>query len=104
MSEDFGSGSLATIIIETHREKIQEINLLELFLPVDYQTYIKSEAWKIKAKEAKDRAGNRCELCNSSIKIHAHHKKYVNLGHEEKGDIIVLCKKCHSIFHGKEII
>jgi len=31
--------------------------------------------------------------------IHAHHKSYKHLGFESFGEIMVLCKPCHTLFH-----
>lgn len=72
---------------------------------IDYHVYITSDEWKAKAKAAKQRAGNRCQLCNKSkdeIQLHAHHRTYERLGHEEDSDLIVLCANCHAKFHDKD--
>ncbi|WP_420643004.1 HNH endonuclease [Candidatus Leptofilum sp.] len=65
---------------------------------VNYKAYIRSKEWKLKAEEAKARAGNRCQLCNrsrSEVQLEAHHRTYERLGHELAGDITVLCRDCH---------
>ena len=66
----------------------------------NYQDYIHSSAWGSKSKDAKERAGNRCQLCNSKENLQTHHRTYERLGDEEPGDLIVLCEKCHKKFHG----
>lgn len=63
-----------------------------------YYEYLKSPAWKAKADAAKERAGYRCEVCNSNRRIEAHHRTYNNLGNEAEGDITVLCHECHELF------
>jgi 5-methylcytosine-specific restriction endonuclease McrA len=65
---------------------------------VNYQDYISSPEWKAKAEKAKQRAGYRCQVCNSAEKLEAHHRTYENLGHENTGDITVLCHECHELF------
>lgn len=66
--------------------------------PIVYKEYISSPAWKMKAQAAKERAGNRCMVCNSDINIQAHHRTYERLGQELPEDITVLCAKCHELF------
>ncbi len=69
---------------------------------VEYDRYMKSEAWREKAEEAKQRAGHRCQLCNkANTVLHVHHRTYERLGKELPDDLIVLCAGCHSKFHDK---
>lgn len=67
----------------------------------NYYEYIYSEEWKLKAKEAKKRAGFRCQLCNGEKELNAHHRTYDRLGSELPEDITVLCRDCHAKFHDK---
>lgn len=66
----------------------------------DYDRYRNSDAWKIKREGALARAASRCQLCRSTKKLNVHHNTYENLGNERDEDLFVLCKRCHSIFHG----
>lgn len=66
---------------------------------VDYEEYIQSEAWRQKRAERLEFANHRCELCNAPNNLHVHHTSYENLGDEPIGDLVVLCKNCHDIFH-----
>ena len=66
-----------------------------------YQDYLKSDAWKLKAEDAKLRAGNRCQVCYSADRLEVHHRTYTRLGNEEPMDLTVLCHPCHALFHGK---
>ena len=69
-----------------------------------YKDYIASPEWRLKANEAKGRAGHRCQVCNkpsSQVTLDAHHRTYERLGNELPEDITVLCRKCHSIYHRK---
>lgn len=67
-----------------------------------YYRYCASPEWAKKSKEAKQRAGNRCQLCNQSNRVsvlNTHHRTYKNLGNEKAEDLIVLCDECHAVFH-----
>lgn len=69
-----------------------------------YNDYLQSNDWKEKAKRLKEQAEWRCQLCNkkgTNSTLHAHHKTYQRVGHEEDNDIIILCSKCHAMFHNK---
>lgn len=71
---------------------------------IDYRAYIVSPEWRIKAEAAKERAGQRCQVCNKSreiVQLDAHHRTYERLGNELPDDITVLCHHCHGKFHGK---
>ncbi len=68
---------------------------------VDYHAYIKSKEWRVKATEAKRRAGWRCQVCNrhkSEVTLAAHHRTYERLGEELASDITVLCRDCHELY------
>ncbi len=68
---------------------------------VNYNRYIKSQAWREKAEEAKAQAGNRCQVCNRSraeVQLDAHHRTYKRLGNELPEDITVLCRECHQLY------
>lgn len=69
---------------------------------INYDKYIQSLPWKEKAKQAKEHAGNRCQLCNSPDNLAVHHRTYERLGCELPEDLTVLCKNCHSRFHELE--
>lgn len=65
----------------------------------DYHEYIGSDQWREKATMAKEEAGRRCQVCNGDERLEAHHRTYERLGREEKGDLTVLCRDCHQVFH-----
>jgi hypothetical protein len=80
-------------------------------MPVDqfneYQDYLNSPEWKIKADMAKEIACRQCESCgisprmfNKNSHLQAHHNNYYNLYRETKEDIDVLCRACHKKAHG----
>ncbi len=68
----------------------------------DYREYMQSSSWKVQAERAKERAGQKCQICNAErsedIELHAHHRTYVRLLFELPGDLTVLCKECHDLF------
>lgn len=66
-----------------------------------YRLYLVTEHWRATAKAAKERAGGKCQLCNSSRDIETHHRTYDRRGHEEEADLTVLCAECHGKFHTK---
>lgn len=72
--------------------------LAEIF-PVDYDVYIQSDRWKLKADACKKRAGYRCQLCGATKRLEAHHNTYDRLGYEHKNDLVCLCHKCHFGYH-----
>lgn len=50
------------------------------------------------------RSHNRCERCQSLIKLHVHHKVYRNnLSETILDNLIVLCCVCHKEEHGLKI-
>jgi 5-methylcytosine-specific restriction endonuclease McrA len=73
------------------------------FTKPPYDAYLSSSTWSARAREAKVRAGWRCQLCNAPPPVEAHHRTYTHLGreHEHPGDVIVLCEECHSTFHDR---
>lgn len=71
---------------------------------IDYNTYMRSPAWKLKRAACIRRARGRCQECGRKEKhLHAHHLTYERLGHEKKDDLIALCSSCHAKRHmGKQ--
>ncbi len=67
--------------------------------PGDYRSYLQSAAWKQRRREAIQRAGGRCQVCNSSGPLEVHHRTYKRVGRELPGDLTVLCRGCHARFH-----
>jgi len=67
--------------------------------PASYAEYIQSDAWRIRRAAALERAGQRCQVCCSSERLEVHHRTYERLGHEQPADLVVLCRRCHQVFH-----
>src|SRR4051794_29604357 len=43
-----------------------------------YKQYLATPEWDEKRRAAYRKAGHRCQLCNASAKLHAHHRAYEN--------------------------
>ncbi len=70
---------------------------------MSYDKYLLTPEWRERRKGAIGWARNACQLCNSTEKpLHVHHRTYDRLGAELPADLVVLCAKCHTTFHGKE--
>lgn len=68
---------------------------------VNYNKYIQTEEWRQRAEAAKQRVGNRCQLCNRPsprVILEAHHRTYERLGNELPEDLTVLCRSCHELY------
>lgn len=64
-----------------------------------YSYYIHSPQWRAKAHKEYQKWNHRCALCHRKVKLHVHHSTYEHLGHEQRGELVVLCEDCHAIFH-----
>ena len=66
-----------------------------------YREYLLSKEWKAIAMECKRLAGNKCNRCDSTENLHAHHKTYDNIYNEKQEDLECLCTRCHNKEHGR---
>ena len=69
---------------------------------MNYYDYIQSPEWKAKSLSIKERRGYKCQVCGVSgsiSELHTHHNSYVRLGNELDSDLVVLCSRCHDLFH-----
>lgn len=81
--------------------KVDEIinSVADLFDPrLNYRDYLASDEWHVKADAAKERAGRRCQVCNSQGPLDCHHRTYERIGDEHPDDLTVLCRPCHELF------
>lgn len=69
---------------------------------VCYEEYLASDKWRDKATAAKERAGWRCQLCNSKHRLEVHHRTYERVGREEDTDLTVLCYYCHEMYEANK--
>ena len=80
------------------------LSALARLFPVRYADYIRSAVWRRRATAAKARAGWRCQVCGrgkGETVLDAHHNDYQRLGFEHPRDLVVLCRRCHRLFHGR---
>lgn len=64
--------------------------------------YLRSDHWRETRLRALEAAGNRCQVCNSDRRLDVHHRTYERLGREAPGDLTVLCRGCHELYHGSK--
>lgn len=65
-----------------------------------YPEYLQTDHWKEMRRRMLKRAHFRCQVCNKgNTQLDVHHRTYERRGHEEYGDLIVLCNDCHRTFH-----
>ena len=80
--------------LERRKARIAELRAMP------YADYLQTPEWSARRQRAFKRAWFRCQLCNSSKGgLNVHHRTYERLGDERDSDLIVLCEKCHEIFH-----
>jgi len=74
--------------------------------------YYKSPYWKGFVKKILEPDDTECEICgckrwkfdkkgNKKVNriFNIHHKHYRNLNHERRDNVMVLCRRCHNLFH-----
>ena len=68
----------------------------------EYHEYMRSEQWQAVSQAVKQRAGWRCQGCNTSVDLQAHHSHYRHFRDEMNHleDLICLCVLCHEAIHG----
>lgn len=83
------------------RESRQQARIAEL-KQMRYPDYLNTPEWKARRVATLAHAKHRCQVCNSASEtLDVHHRTYERRGNEYWGDLIVLCRTCHSTFHGK---
>jgi replicative DNA helicase len=69
---------------------------------MSYERYLQTPEWQERRQEALERAENRCQVCYGSDSLDVHHRTYERRGSERPGDLTVLCRSCHYLFHGMQ--
>lgn len=74
--------------------------------PGDYDDYLTSDEWAVRRTYYIAKAMGRCQICNKAggpngRGLNAHHRTYARVGAELDADVVVLCRDCHALFHGK---
>src|SRR3990167_6682566 len=76
-------------------ESVQKVG----HLSQGYVDYLSSPEWRTRRNEALAAAGRRCKVCNTPKRLDVHHRTYGRFRHEAPGDLTVLCRACHDLFH-----
>jgi hypothetical protein len=103
LQSDSGRKRFCMAIVSKGQSFLANENALRIaaMATMPYRMYLTTDHWRSVSADAKERAGNRCQLCNSRENIEAHHRTYERRGCEEPSDITVLCTYCHGRFHTK---
>lgn len=81
-------------------EKFSIVEIRTRLRTLPYHEYLETPHWNTTREAAKSRADYRCQVCNTNERtLHTHHRTYENRGEEKPEDLIVLCDKCHELFH-----
>ena len=65
-----------------------------------YKDYLNDKSWNARRSKSLKRGNYLCSRCGSTRDLNVHHLTYARIGQEEQDDLIVLCRRCHSIVHG----
>ncbi len=61
-----------------------------------YRAYLQTPVWRQLRREAIERDGRRCRLCNANQDLQVHHRYYPEiLGTETVDALTTLCHRCH---------
>ena len=66
---------------------------------MDYADYLLTPYWGSQRQGALARAQGRCQVCNGDQRLEVHHRTYERRGDEREDDLIVLCRRCHGLYH-----
>ena len=70
---------------------------LEKSKDIEYRPYLQTPKWKSIRQSVLDRDKHLC-ICGDTATV-VHHKTYKNCGHEELGDLVSVCRRCHTHIH-----
>jgi 5-methylcytosine-specific restriction endonuclease McrA len=66
-----------------------------------FADYRMQPEWQARRSATLARAGYRCQTCGENdVRLDVHHNSYERYGEENTFDLIVLCDRCHELFHG----
>jgi len=63
---------------------------------LDYNEYIKSDAWRLKRSERLAIGNHKCAYCCTRKRIQVHHLTYERIGNELMEDLVPLCETHHA--------
>jgi 5-methylcytosine-specific restriction endonuclease McrA len=78
---------------EQAAKRVQELKTMP------YKEYLQTPEWQAIREKSLEIAGYRCEVCNAEKSIDIHHRTYERRGEECSGDLVALCRSCHTLFH-----
>jgi hypothetical protein len=68
---------------------------------MSFAEYRMQPEWQARRSATLARAGYRCQTCGENdVRLDVHHNSYERYGDESPFDLIVLCARCHALFHG----
>lgn len=71
----------------------------QISVPTEYEAYLQSEQFDKLRQKVLARDGNKCIVCGEADTLQIHHLTYRNIYHEDTGDLVTLCRRCHAIYH-----
>lgn len=75
------------------------MNTVTALRAMPYEQYLLTPEWQQKRTARLRAAGWACQVCCSQARLNVHHRTYARLGQERDMDLIVLCRKCHRLYH-----
>ncbi len=85
------------LLYEDEDERLRELR------GMPYHEYLQTPEWQELRRSMVRAAGFRCQNCGAGdVRLEVHHKTYERLGQEHRGDLVVLCWRCHGNLHGRE--
>jgi 5-methylcytosine-specific restriction endonuclease McrA len=79
--------------------RFRRVDRLNELRAMPYREYLRTPEWRARREQALDRAGWRCQFCNSTASPEVHHRTYERRGEEAAEDLTVVCATCHAHFH-----
>tara|TARA_Y100000310_G_scaffold184952_1_gene185047 strand:- start:128 stop:520 length:393 start_codon:yes stop_codon:yes gene_type:complete len=69
-----------------------------------YREYLASPEWKAKRQDTFYKQGKVCRVCGNKKGLQIHHRRYRHqgksiLGNELNANLLVICKRCHMLWH-----
>lgn len=83
----------------TPKEKYSELFSIFPTTRAAYRSYVTSGDWRKKRASKLKITGKVCQKCSSRERIEVHHINYRYLFDCTDDDLMVLCQKCHGVFH-----
>lgn len=71
----------------------------DIYVPNKYEAYLMSDQFEKIRQSVLSRDNYKCVVCGSQDDLQVHHLTYKNIYKEDIGDLITLCRACHSIYH-----